>query len=323
MFLITNCICVCSAMHVQAIRCAVTEEYWLQEAKKLPFGGKSKIQCCGSTPSMIVNHTHKGYTGWCFRCSPDEGSKFHPHGELSIKQILERREATRELQTSPVILPRDFTTEIPDTGRVWLLKSGISQQLSSFYGIGYSKYYNRVILPVLKNGDLDAFVARAVDGEKPKYIARTRNPENALFISNPAVQFPTDAVQGVRSEYDIVLTEDILSAIRVGRFVASAAVLGTSLSDACIGRIERGRAANRQNTDVSLAWWEPQETHLRVAVWMDPDAAGKRAADKIIKKLELSGRSSVNIRTDKDPKYLSDREILKTLKDNHDRGSST
>lgn len=291
------------------------EEYWLQQAKALPYGGKAKIQCCGSTPSMIINHNSKGYSGWCFRCSPDEGSKFHPHGELSIKQILARREAVQELSRSPVVLPRDFTSEIPDTGRVWLLKAGISAQLSSLYGIGYSEYYRRVIIPVLRDGELDAFIARSVTGESPKYIARMRNPDNALFLSNTGFKDRSEESKAVHGAFDIVLTEDILSAIRVGRHCASGAVLGTTLSDACIGRIEQGSRPVQQNARQNMAWWEPQETNLRVAVWLDPDAAGRKGSSRIASRLRLSGRNVVEIRTDKDPKYLSDRQIIDTLKE--------
>lgn len=192
-----------------------------------------------------------------------------------------------------------------------MLKAGISAQLSSLYGIGYSEYYKRVIIPVLRDGEVDAFIARSVTGETPKYIARMRNPDNALFLSNNGFKDRSEESKAVHGAFDIVLTEDILSAIRVGRHCKAGAVLGTSLSDAGMHRLPVGQA----QTGNSLAWWEPQEINSRIAVWMDPDKAGKKGSSRIASKLRLSGRDVVQIRTDKDPKYLSDRQIIDTLKE--------
>lgn len=289
------------------------DEPWLVQAKKLPYGGKAKIICCGTDPSMIINHTHRGYTGYCFRCSPGEGSKFHPHGQLSIKQIAERRAATQELIQNDVLLPKDFTTDIPDAGKVWLLKGGISNLLQKAYSIGYSPYYQRVVIPVYKDGELDAFIARSLTGEKPKYIAKMRNPSNALFVSDTKLQFRTDEAQALRSKMDFVITEDILSAIRVGRFVPAGAILGTSASDGVLSRI-RSCIKGRQ-VGSSLAWWEPQADDSRIAVWLDPDRAGRTGANKLRKALDLAGVQSTYISSGRDPKLLSDREIARILKE--------
>lgn len=288
------------------------EDYWLQQAKALPFNGKAKIVCCGTDASMMINHTSKGYTGYCFRCSPTEGAKFHPHGELSIKQIMERKAATQELINNSVYLPKDFTLDIPDIGRVWLLKGGISQALATAYGIGYSPYYQRVIIPVLKDGELDAFIARSVTGERPKYIAKMRNPENALFISDSKMSHTTPEYQEARNAFDLVITEDVLSAIRVGRFTTSAALLGTSLSSSVLSQLEKSLRLRRTN---ALAWWEPQEDSVRVAVWLDPDKAGRRGASKIESRLSMVGWSVRRISSSADPKRLSDRDIAQILKE--------
>src|SRR5690606_32735200 len=105
-----------------------------------------------------------------------------------------------------------------------------------------------------------------------------------------------------------------LSAIRVGRFVASCAVLGTSLSDGGLHRLFSGTSdVGRMGT--GLAWWEPQENSFRCAVWMDPDKAGRKGAERIASKLRLGGRTVRTISSRLDPKRLSDREIAEVLQE--------
>jgi DNA primase len=85
--------------------------------------------------------------------------------------------------------------------------------------------------------------ARSLDKRQPKYLA-------------PAIG-KKDAVPKYGRASMVTLTEDILSAYKVGLVAEGWALLGTSISDACLAAlVQRGQPVN---------------------LWLDPDAGGDRA----------------------------------------------
>lgn len=92
-----------------------------------------------------------------------------------------------------------------------------------------------------------------------------------------------------------IITEDILSAMKVGVQYYSAALLGTSLpkrmSPKLMGLLQSG------------------ESFL---VWLDGDSAGQAAAKKVITTLQQFA-PCVNIKTHLDPKYYSPDEITEIV----------
>jgi hypothetical protein len=253
---------------------------WLSIAKALPFEGKRKVKHCGSDRTMLVTHGRVGFSAHCFRCGP---VGFKKHGPLSIAQLLERRKANDELQTGGVSLPADFTLEIPAQARLWLQKAGVTAETAAFYGIGYSKRTHRVIIQIWEAGVMVAVLARAVDGSKPKYIAHMRGT-NEYFTSATE---PTEAAT-------VVVTEDVLSAIRCGAVYRSVAILGTGASSAAVAGLSARLA------DASGA---------TIAVWLDPDRAGRVASRRIVRALRLAGWDAYAVRSERDPKYYSNAEI--------------
>lgn len=264
---------------------------WLAVAKGLPAGGRTKIACCRADRSMIVNNGNKGYSCHCFRCGDQD---FVPHEQWSISD-LRRRRAEQEMLTDKVVrLPVDFTLDIPAPHCLFLLKAAVDHVLARQYGIGYSPSVERVIIPIYHKGVLDGYTARSVQG-KPKYIERARTPGSLVFIADRAPPLPTAAELGNR--YDLVLVEDALSAIRIGRNCTSqvCALMGTSLNPAQSARTvlrDGGRA---------------------VAIWLDPDRAGQAAARTIETQLRLQGHDVTVIRSRADPKLLTNREIREHL----------
>jgi hypothetical protein len=255
---------------------------WLTIAKSLPYEGKRKIKHCALDASMLVSHGQKGYSAYCFRCGP---VGFEPHGVLSIAQVLERRKATEELRTSGVVMPRDFSLDIPAPARLWLQKAGITAATAEFYGIGYSKYVNRVIVPVWEDMQLVAVIARRIDKVGPKYVAKMRG-SNEYFTS---AADPTEAAT-------VVVTEDVLSSIRCGAVYRSYALLGTSTGAASIA----GLSSRLEGmADVPPA----------IAVWLDPDRAGRTASRKLARALRVAGWDAYEVRSERDPKYYSNANI--------------
>jgi DNA primase len=90
----------------------------------------------------------------------------------------------------------------------------------------------------------------------------------------------------------VVVTEDILSAIRVGAHIPAVSILGTKTSDA--------QAAQLAEYD-------------KVDYWLDPDQAGIDGTVKGRRKLALVTETGA-ITSPVDPKNLSDREIREALK---------
>lgn len=171
---------------------------------------------------------------------------------------------------------------------MWLLRASIGYDLAKVYGIGYSPSSNRVILPVNSmDGELVAFLARATDKQSPKYIAKYKQENaNAVFTS----------LHKEGSPYDLVVAEDCLSAIRIGRYNTARSLLGTSADE---GKV------------MSLLEGLPKLP--RIAVWLDGDKAGKTGRNKLVRQLVLQGAEVRTITTPKDPKLYTNAEIERIL----------
>lgn len=254
-------------------------EKWLETAKSLKLGGHTYADCsCGNGKTLVINHRSKGYSTYCFRCDRQD---WEPKGKLSIAEITAMNKLNEEAKRfkSKIELPRDFTTSIPLEGRLWLYRASITESLIKKYNIGYSEELKRVIVPVYRYNKLVWFIARAVHPlQKPKYIAPSESKDNILFYSGPC--------QDV-----VVVTEDILSAIRVGQVSTTISLLGTKLSSEQLAVL----------------------MDYTVVLWLDGDKAGRDAAKKL--KRELGMVTTVyDVVTKRDPKLLSNYEIAMKLR---------
>lgn len=283
----------------------------------LSAGGHRKIQCCASDESMRIENGEKGYRGYCFRCKE---TRFEAHGMFSIAELQQRKQEleawARDVEVS---IPRDHL-ELAVAGplpQVWLLKAGIGEGLWKTYSLSYSPRLQRVILPVLSGSTLQAVVLRDVGPKtfppSPKYLIRERN-NDTVFYSKVDTIYPSDRSKDYG--YDLVITEDILSAIRVGRITPSASLVGTAIGVGKVQEIIRHATANK------LAKPEREEDVLRILVWLDPDKAGKRATTALTRALQLQGIEVTTIQSAKDPKRHSNREIRSYLTDGKLHGCS-
>jgi len=125
-----------------------------------------------------------------------------------------------------ITLPDDLiVNDLPPHAAVWLGKYGVTQAEREHYQIGWSASLGRVVLPVFnKDGMLVAYQTRKVmpHDDGPKYLtARRPDVKHPMFLGT--INNPSSTV---------VLTEDILSAIIVGREANAVSLLGVYLSDA-------------------------------------------------------------------------------------------
>lgn len=248
-------------------------EDWLTIAKRLPLNTSTRARCCKDDKSAIISAGISGYRFYCFRCGT--GHFVQREGCISVSDFAEANKVTEKLHCR---MPEDASMEdIPIQGLNWLRKAGIDEDLRKEYKIQYSPSIRRVLLPSYDNaGRLLYLQARAVfEGQTPKY-ANQAAVKKPLFHSH----------QAVTSE--VVLTEDILSAIKVGQVFSAISLLGT------------------KPVDTLLPALMPFD---EVFVWLDPDDAGIDGSIKIAHYCSLLGKPVYRVHSDKDPKYYSKQEI--------------
>jgi len=255
---------------------------WLTVAESLVPGGRTRTVCSfgcrEGDQSQLISHNEKGYHAFCFRCNE---SAFEGHGMMSIARI----QKLRTIKASPdgeVKLPTDYTLDVPSRHAVWYYKYGIGDSLAREYRIGWSDELQRIIIPVYQGDFLVAVQMRAVlTGHTPKYLnLGGKSIGGCMFYSQP-----------IKPSETIIVTEDIMSAIKVGRVFNAVSIMGTTMTPA------------RAMTLCSLT--------NKVIIWLDGDAAGIKGARRAEKQLGLYGIEARVIRTPKDPKDYSLQEIKK------------
>lgn len=270
-----------------------TEHEYINIAKGLSVGGSTRGYCpkCCTDKKLWITRESKGYFCYCNKCSWKHFTKI----TISAKELFNIRQRDKKLlkdfTQGEAHLPDDFTLRIPEEAMFWLLKYSVSESIAMQYGIGYSPSMNRVILPVYNKGNLVFVQARAVrDGQVPKYISSESVHKSHLLFKSSLVT--EDTLMKVK-ERPLVITEDILSAIVVGKSYPSISVMGTSIS------------TYQLNYITSLG--------VPVVVWLDGDQAGIKGRRKMLKELELMGVECSYRSTQKDPKEYNQEEIRRII----------
>jgi len=216
---------------------------------------------------------------WCHHCQSG-GAK---HGK---KRYIRDRAPVQ--MSWDLRLPYDFTNEQHVVGHAWLYKYGIEHHEALLYNIGWSESAGRVILPVYDQaGTLTAYQSRRVlpHDTLPKYLTdKDKGCRFPLFLATK--QTKTDTV---------VLTEDILSAIKVGRQCQAAALLGVNLT--------------RENRNALIA-----EGFTKFVVWLDDDNPAVRKAQRdIVRSIEPFATVVKVTGHTCDPKDMQDEQIKSIL----------
>jgi len=259
---------------------------WQHYCPKVPEGKKSYFDHdCGGGRTLIVSNDDAGYSAYCFRCV-DSGFMKHP--ELSLPEKLARlsrlaeADAAVKANSFEVVLPSGLNMNAsswPRYAALWLYKVGLGSVEIQRLGIGYSEEMDRVVIPVYSNGKLVYWQARGFTSGRPKYI-------------NPDVDKSKVLPMYGAGDF-VVLTEDLLSAIKVGNVAQTLCLMGTSLQDHHLAHL--------------LLLRKP------VAVWLDADKAGLNAKAKLMRRLTAVGLHCVYIVTERDPKLLFEEEITHEL----------
>lgn len=257
---------------------------WLAQAQVLDRGRKARVNHdCGDGRTLLVEHGEGGFSAYCFRCS-EPGFVPHPKPSLAerIARLSDARGADTEAETDPrppmPAIFADRVSEWPSAARVWLYKAGFSNDRIAELGYYWCPRIKRVVLPIFDAGQVVYWQARGFDPDRAKYI-------------NPPIDKP---VYRVGSGPLLVLTEDMLSAAKVGSVTEAWSIMGTSAPDDAV------------LTEI-IRMGKP------VRVWLDPDGAGRKGRRKLVPKLRALGIDAKGIETERDPKLHNVKEIRDVL----------
>ena len=240
----------------------------------------------GRDRPLVVTRIATGWKWFCHRCgekgikwakglSPKEWVKFNKAREVAENNVV-----------SKVHWPHGMTKHIPAVGLGWLYKYGITDEDIETFGIGYSNTLNRVVLPVYDgNAELVYYQARnlgEVTEKSPKYMnVKARGRKDIYFeICDPCFDGET-----------VVVVEDILSGIRVGKQNDVVALLNAYIPDDLIFRLAK--------------------VYPETILWLDPDKWDRML--KRTRRFRSLGLNVKMVRVNEDPKYYTDGEIGEIL----------
>jgi hypothetical protein len=220
-------------------------------------------------------------TGNCMHCGLKGVTK--ASGPVSLRWDDVVNTPTKKLELSRYDTMRRAGDEgWSDQALAWLYKARMMLATIEAHGIRYDPQLDRVALPIFDSeGALLAMQLRGFSDSDAKYLNVYRDD-----VVKPIHCWITNRPDDDR----IYIVEDILSAIRISKFVNVGALLGTHLSDFAKNYIA--------------------EMYTDVAVWLDPDAAGVKARSTIARDLMpiITGVLELVV-TEKQPKELSDEDI--------------
>jgi hypothetical protein len=215
---------------------------------------------------------------WCFGC------KYYKPPPNS----LERRASfyAKSQVVIPDIYPiaRDAVPYIPHEPLTWIKKYGISDEEIKRNNFLWSEEKQQLIFPIYGgNDEIICWQARNFDPERSKrrkYFSQGKLDEVLHILENETVYPET-----------IVLTEDLISAIKVSRVCSAIPLFGAYASDSRLNRLRR--------------------RYSKLVVWLDYDKLVD--ARKAVSRASRIGFDASAIHTKLDPKELSDRDIQKEL----------
>lgn len=158
----------------------------------------------------------------------------------------------------------------------WLLQYHITSEYIKTFNICYDRYYNRIVF--LFNNNKSAW-------------SRSLNPKDKnkwLFLGEKSLYY----IYTFWPISDILLVEDIVSAIRISKYKNVLALGGTNF-----------HSNNIQNHLLKAQ---------KLIIWLDGDVAGKLATEKIYRHYKSFKEIKI-INTLKDPKCFTDTDIKQLL----------
>lgn len=242
--------------------------------------------CSGNSNSLKIERKEDGtVSAHCFRCGR---SGFYADDFQRIKearQKLANSDSRHEPATHGSREPSDSTgrtAEWPTYASRWLKQWGITNDEISTHHIGYSNRVDRCIFPVHFDGKYQGYVSRAVNpkDERPKWLMYAKGK-------------PWQTTCDTKTRNILVLVEDIVSGIRVGRYADCIALLTTTISTDILPLIA--------NYDEYIVWLDDDNRQVKLNQL------------KLARRLSMFGNVRVVHTTD--PKRCSDEFVRSTIEE--------
>lgn len=243
------------------------------------FSHHEACPSCGSKDNLGVwQDGHK----WCFGC----GFYIPGYKTMSVKDIEQqlRRQEKKKTANNDIHLPDDFSSSIAKPALDWLMQYGLTEEEIHHNHIGWSHARHALIFAFFDpSGNLLLYQERNFNPDivGRKYFTQGFPDDN--FI----IYFPN----GASSSRRLVLVEDVVSAIKVGRQFPCAPLFGSQVS------LDRIRRASDRFEELVL--------------WLDKDKALESLKTKI--RASPYFNKVTTIVTDLDPKEYSDHDINEFL----------
>jgi ribosomal protein S27AE len=215
---------------------------------------------CGSKDNL---GRYDDGSAYCFGCGYTENpNRYTP--------------ATNRLSDEPSIrLPEDATTDFTGPGLDWLCSFGITSSERIRYRMLWSPTRQQLIFPLYdKSHKLVAWQGRNFHpAAKSKYFSQGKIHDVLYFCG--------------KKEAPVILVEDLLSAIKIGRIACAMPLWGSEASTPLLVRLK---------------------SHTNgVVLWLDSDK-WKNSHD-IVKRAQSVGLAGLSVFTNKDPKEYDDNYI--------------
>lgn len=246
------------------------------------YGG----DCSDIRGRLYIRETEKGEVWFCHDC---QRKGFKPKGKRSPSELIKYFNSlsvipSQSCEQREIKLPYDFSEDIPKTALQWFYKYSIFKEDINRFHFGFSSKYNRIILPIFDNETLIYYQSRLVDTptkDNPKYINVRQSGAKNVFFKNFSYT----------EKQELVIVEDILSAIKVGKVTNTVSLLGSYIPD---------------------SFYELCSDFSKIWIWLDRDKL--RSSIKYANKLRLKTSKQVKVVVvDKDPKEYSVEEIKEIL----------
>lgn len=261
----------------------------IELGKRLPIGTKRRTECCGSGRTLVINRDIEHVWWNCFRCKQSGQYNIQP----TLAEIQAREAAVQGYVFDPANATRDLVDDLPGHAVAFLVGRGLWPALYQNW-CKWNPKTERLTMLMQWQGQVEGVLMRdtSVGRPKPKYVQRSARPyvTPTFIVGVYARRIPAGCT--------VVVTEDALSACKVS--LASASTVGFAL----IGTHATGGALAR------IAELSPSS----VALWLDPDRAGKEAIPAIVRSLSLMGLNTrVIAKGGSDPKVFDVRTIREVI----------
>jgi hypothetical protein len=244
---------------VQRVHNIVTAGEWSQVSPLVDRGKTRKFEHnCGDGKPLSVTRGEDGMLkAFCHRCGTRAA---HDDGRGVLYTAPPAPSGVTPVYETALTNPEDF----PHWARVWLTTCGVPPRLAEQKGVRFCDTTQRIILPWWDHHGSLHFQARGSPGSKVKYLTYTA-----------AGQLPQ--YQGVGELRGVVVTEDIVSAMRVGMVpgYCGIALMGTALPKNSARQLLRS------------------DYRGKVFVWLDPDKAGRDGTAALRPRLHREGMLTV------------------------------